>query len=232
MSLKEELKEAVSKIIHRDQWTVRDGNVVPEPDGLGLDNDARRLQATVLYADMQSSTLLVDSLSPTRAAEVYKSYMVCAARLIKHHGGAVTAYDGDRIMAVFRGETKNTDAAKAALRINWALLEIVNPANERQYGEKGYELKHVIGIDTSAILACRIGVRNENDIVWVGRAANYAAKLCTINSEYPIYITGDVFAKLNESWKRGPAGEAMWEKRSWTPMNGMTIYRSNWQWSL
>jgi class 3 adenylate cyclase len=47
-------------------------------------------------------------------------------------------------------------------------------------GQYVYQLKHVIGIDSSSLFACRIGIRNDNDAVWVGRAANYAAKLSAI----------------------------------------------------
>ena len=120
MPLKDELEEAVSKIV-REIWVERDGEVVPEPENLKLGNDAVNLDATVLYADMAASTQLVDSHIAWRAAEVYKAYMFCAAQLIKFHGGSITAYDGDRVMGVFIGDSKNSSAAKAALRINWAL---------------------------------------------------------------------------------------------------------------
>jgi len=114
LALKEDLQDAVKKIL-RDQWTTRDGEVVPEPEDLALGNDAVKLDATVLYADMSGSTKLVDNYKPWFAAEVYKAYMVCAARIIKDEGGCVTAYDGDRIMAVFIGDLKNTTAAKASV---------------------------------------------------------------------------------------------------------------------
>jgi|SRR6266481_8097193 len=77
--------------------------------------------------------------------------MVCAARIIKNAGGTITAYDGDRIMGIFIGESKNTTAAKTALQINWAVSNIVNPDLKKQYGESAYQLKHAIGIDTSPI---------------------------------------------------------------------------------
>jgi len=219
--------------IFRERWTDRDGETVPEPSNLRLGNDAVNLEATVLYADMAGSTNLVDQQSPKLAAEVYKCYLACAARIVKEEEGSITAYDGDRIMAVFIGNVKNTTAARTAMKIQWAVRNIVNPALKNQYGEGAYQMRHVIGIDCSQILACRIGVRNDNDIVWVGRAANYAAKLSSISDAYPIYITGEVFDRLNESTKYGGVPRRlMWEERSWTSMNGMRIFRSNWTWSL
>src|SRR5277367_1726477 len=164
--LKDELEAAVYDIV-RASWAKRNGYLVPEPSDLQLGNDAVNLRAAVLYADLQDSTKLVDTQLNTTAAEVYKSYMVCAARIIKNEGGSVTAYDGDRIMGVFLGDTKSDAAAKSALRINWALGPIVNPYLKRIYGESAYQAKHVIGVDMSNILACRIGVRNDNDLVWI-----------------------------------------------------------------
>jgi class 3 adenylate cyclase len=64
------------------------------PKGLRLGNDAIKLDAVVLYADMADSTALVDTNKAAFAAEVYKSYLTCAAKIIKKQDGAVTAYDG------------------------------------------------------------------------------------------------------------------------------------------
>lgn len=99
MALKDDLQAAVKTIFHDERWTVRDGNVVPEPKNLGLGNDGVNLDGTVLYADISGSTQLVDSEKPHFATEVYKAYLACAARIIKNEEGVITAYDGDRVMA-------------------------------------------------------------------------------------------------------------------------------------
>jgi class 3 adenylate cyclase len=234
VSLKEDLEKAAIETIRTDLWTSRDGRVVPAPEDLALRNDAIKLtEATVLYADIADSTALVDSRSPHFAAEVYKTYMVCAARIIKNRGGTITAYDGDRIMGVFVGELQFGEAARAALNINWAVSNVINPTIKAEYGGGAYQMRHVIGVDSSPLFACRIGPRNDNDIVWVGRAANHAAKLSSINGDYRVYVTGTVFDKMNDSSKYGGnPRKLMWEERVWTSMNKMRIYGSNWTWSV
>jgi class 3 adenylate cyclase len=228
MALKEQLEEEVAKIF-REPWSQRAGEVVPEPEDLELRNDAVNLEATVLYADLAGSTKLVDSEPAEKAAEIYKTYMVCAARIIKNAGGSITAYDGDRVMGVFIGDFKNSTAAKTALKINWAVFRIINPAIRKQYGESAYQVKHTIGVDTSQIFACRIGVRNDNDIVWVGRAANYASKLSSLNEADSVFITGSVFDRMHESSKfGGEPTRLMWTERRWTAMGGLRIYGSDW----
>ena len=225
MALKDDLEAEVKKIF-KEAWTERDGNVVPEPKDLKLGNDAVNLEATVLYADMSGSTHLVDSYEPKFAAEIYKTYLVCAARIIKDEGGTITAYDGDRIMAVYIGDSKNTSAVRSALRINGAVWDIIKPALKNQYPSTDYNLKHVIGIDTSKLLVARTGVRNDNDLVWVGRAANYAAKLSSLSNDFTIYITHSVHDNMHESVK---SKVGMWQARSWTGMNNMSLYATTWK---
>jgi class 3 adenylate cyclase len=177
---------------------------------------------------MADSTKLVDSYVAPKAAEMYKAFLHCAARLIKAAGGTITAYDGDRIMAVFIGDYKNTTAVLTALKINHAVNYIINPLIDTRYPNSGYTLRHCVGIDTSQLLAARIGVRNDNDIVWVGRAANYAAKLSGLNERpYATFITDPVYRRMaNEAtyW----FGTHMWEPRVWAAMNNLPVHRSSW----
>lgn len=233
MTLADELKAEVKRIFAMT-WDERDGRVVPDPEDLSLDNEAVKFdRATVLYADLAGSTALVDAKKWRFAAEVYRSYLYCAAKLIRAEGGVITAYDGDRVMGVFIGDSQSTPAVRCALKINHALKTIVNPGLKTQYLSSDYEVKHVIGIDTSDIRAARIGVRGGNDLVWVGRSANYAAKLANLDPEKATWITEAVFNKLHDSAKySGSDNTLMWEKYTWNQMGGQTIYGSNWTWRI
>ena len=153
----------------------------------------------------------------------------CAARIITDGEGAITAYDGDRIMAVFIGGSQSTNAATCALKIHYATKHIIMPALQNQYPQTSFELRHVVGIDTSSIRAARTGVRGENDLVWVGRAANYAAKLTELSANYPTWITGTLFANLGKTANYGGADNSlMWTKHTWNDMGNMEIYGSTW----
>lgn len=233
MAFKDEVESEIKRIF-RERWTTTKGKTVPEPKDIGLGNDAVELEmGTVLYADLSGSTNMVDTESRQFAAEVYKAYLYAAAKIIREEGGTITAYDGDRIMAVFLGDSKNSSSATCALKINYAVKNIINPAIKEVYTSKTFQVRHVVGIDTSALFVARTGVRGDNDLVWVGRAANYAAKLTTLPADYPTYITVDVFNMLNDSAKYGGnPKQLMWEKVLWTTMNNMTIYRSNWWWAI
>ena len=231
MALADDLKADVKNIFATD-WATRKGQVVPDSDSVKLGNDAVELDATVLYADLAESTDLVDKFKWGFAAEVYKSYLICAAKIIRSHGGVITAFDGDRIMAVYIGDGKNTSAARTALKINKAVQDIINPEIKSQYPTIDYVVKQSVGVDTGTLHVAKTGIRGSNDLVWVGRPANYAAKLCALrNGNYASWITAEVYKNLSSDMKTYD-GKDMWEERSWTAKGGISIYRSSWTWPV
>lgn len=233
MPLLDDMKEAV-QVIAQGAWSTRQGQVVPDPEELRLGNDAVEFdRATVLYADLQGSTNMVDSESWQLSAEVYKSFLHCAATIIRAEGGKITSYDGDRVMGIWCGLRQTTPAAIAGLKINYAVQEIVNRALKQQYPRWAGEVKQVVGIDTSPIRAARSGVRGGNDIVWVGHAANYAAKLTDLNLSERTWITDEAFARLLDEAKfGGDPPRLMWKRYRWTAQGDRIIHGSTWRWHI
>lgn len=135
-------------------------------------------------------------------------------------------------MAVFIGEQKNTFAARCALKINYAVVNFINPAIKQQYKQNFYNIAHSVGVDECELFVARTGVRGANDLVWAGKAANYAAKLCSFRKEgYASYITANVYNDMDECVKESPDNRHMWERRMWREKN-LIVYRSNWMWLL
>lgn len=227
MTLLQDLQSEVATIF-RDEWQSTGGRVVPVPSSVGLGNKAIEFdEAVVLYADLDGSTAMVDTKNWQFSAEIYKTYLHCAAKIIKAQGGDITAYDGDRIMALFIGQNKCTRAVRAALQINGAVVNVINPALRKQYTGSDFVVRHTVGIDISPIRAARTGVRGDNDLVWVGRAANYAAKLTSLSCNTPIWITAEVFETMLPEVK-AYEGKDLWQARRWTSMNDHLVYCSSW----
>lgn len=226
--------EAVVATLMASVWNTRQGRVVPEPEALRLNNDAIEFErATVLYADLKGSTALVDTMPWQFCAEIYKAFLHCAATIIRQQGGTITSYDGDRVMGVWVGDRQTTPAAIAGLKINYAVQNIVNPALKKQYPHRSHDVSQVVGIDTSAIRAARTGVRGGNDIVWVGRAANYAAKLTDLDLAERTWITDDAFRRLHDEAKFGGNPlQLMWKPYKWSEKGDLAIHGSTWWWKV
>ena len=231
MSLKDDLERFVEDSFS-GVWTRREGQKVPETDHLTLKNDALDLEATVLYADLADSTGLVKNRPDWFAAKVYKTFLYCAAKIIRDNDGSVTAYDGDRVMGVFIGASKNSNAAKAALQIRWAVGNIVSAKMNARYTENKFVLKHKVGIDTSKVMVARTGIRGSNDLVWVGNAANNAAKLAALDRGYTTYISAETYSRL-AVWAKmgGDPKRSMWVDLGSGAL-GYRIYGSTWRWRI
>lgn len=224
--LSDELRDEV-RAKFREHWTVRPGRVVPDENSVSLGNDGVKINAAILYADLSDSTKLVDNYRDTFAASIYGTFLRCASKIIKANNGTITAFDGDRVMAVYMGDSKEADACWTALKINQAMIQIIRPIMREYYPTGTYTPHHTVGIDVSDVLVVKDGVRGDNDMIWVGRAANYAAKLCTLDHNWQTRITQPVFNKLGGGLLITRQNTPVWEQRTWTDMNNMTIYRSS-----
>jgi adenylate cyclase len=233
VSLLDEVSADVDEALS-GEWSVRDGEVVPESEDVALGNEAVKLSATMLYSDLADSTAL--AMYDWRvAARLFKAFLACASRVIRARQGQIRSFDGDRVMGVFIGDAKNTSAVKCGLQINWVFQYVLKPKFEARYEklrDGSYVLSHCTGIDTGDVRAVRAGMRQNNDLVWVGRAPNVAAKLCGLREEpYRSYITGEVFDFMHESVKTTD-GRPMWEERTWTDGPVKRIFRSSWWWRV
>jgi class 3 adenylate cyclase len=229
-NLLDDLTNEVSQIF-ADKWTTSVGQKVPEAADVSLGNEAVELTGTVLYADLSDSTDLVRTKKHFFAAEVYKSYLHCASKIIRACGGVITSYDGDRVMAVFIDGNTDIDAARCGRKIHWATINIIQPSLKAQYPNSSFKLQQTVGIDTSDFWVARTGIRGSNDLVWIGNAANYAAKMASLGPEYPTRISKAVFDMLDEKSKIfGDPKKYIWtnlgDSQLGIPIYGSTIMSS------
>jgi class 3 adenylate cyclase len=107
---------------------------------------------------------------------------------------------------------------------------VLNPKARDKFksvSDNSIHIKHCVGIDNGPAVAVRAGIRNNNDLIWIGRAPSFAAKLSDIR-EYPyaVYITQSCFDKLPDSSKKND-DSAIWEARSMEfAGEKKTIYRT------
>ncbi|WP_321943937.1 adenylate/guanylate cyclase domain-containing protein [Paraburkholderia tropica] len=234
MGIKEDLQAKVQDLAQTSWNEIPNSTAIPDETSLTFGNSGARLNVTVLYADLAGSTQMVDSIPDVMAAEYYKAFLHCASQLIRRHNGNIQAYDGDRVMGVYLGESQADDAVSTALELNFAVHEIINPVFGYKYGNNHRELKHTVGIDSGRILAIKVGVRSAGELTWVGSAANYAAKLNSfpgLDSDFPTRITESALSLIRSSTsKLGSMNEFMWDG----PYNntGKMHYRTRYMRSL
>jgi class 3 adenylate cyclase len=100
---------------------------------VALAGGAVEIDATFLYADMANSSKMAKELDRRVAAKILKSFLATTARLVRYHDGSIVSFDGDRILGVFMGDSKNTVAAKCGLQIKYVVQQIIRPKFEAKY---------------------------------------------------------------------------------------------------
>ena len=229
MSFADDLRNDV-RTIFRSPWEVTDGRVIPAPEDVGLGNKAKKIDIAILYADMAGSTDLVKKYKGEYSAEIYKTFLLTCCKVIRRNGGELISFDGDRIMGAFIGNSKNSTAAKAALNIKWGITNIVQKEHDAMYQSTINKIGYTVGIDSETHYAVRTGIRGGNDLVWIGNAANLAAKLTKHNwAPYNSIITKRVYNYLNENSKYDAKGKNMWLSE-YSEEIGETVYKSSYHW--
>jgi adenylate cyclase len=170
--------------------------------GAGL--GGQMCECTIMFSDLRGFTSLTERLTPETLVDLINRYMTAMVSAIVDHGGVVTRFGGDSILAVFgsplNAMTDHADqAVKAALQMRQALQAFnqngssVPFANDRQP-----VLENGIGIATGPVLAGNVGGKERIEYTVMGDAANLAARLesMTIDLDYPILISEETFKAI------------------------------------
>lgn len=214
------------------KWDERRGNVIPETDAIALADGAVKIDATFLYADLAASSTLAQTCPWETTAKIIRAYLHCSIRLIRAYRGEIRSFDGDRVMGVFIGDLKNTHAVNCAREIFWTTLNIIDVQANKQFASiqnNKISIRQCVGVDTGTAVAVRAGIRNNNDLIWIGRAPSLAAKLSDIR-EYPycVLISDDCFNDLSDNAKVHD-GKNIWESRSLNFAGStISVHRTNW----
>lgn len=168
--------------------------------GAGLGGEL--VTCTVLFSDIRGFTTLAEQLTAEELVELINGYMTAMVQVITQHGGVVTQFGGDSILAVF-GTPLNPmnehayKAVDAAIDMRTALQAFNhNPDN----AEKP-DLTAGIGIATGLVVSGNVGGEERIEYTVMGDAVNLASRLQDLTKEFEqsILISESTFAAINEN---------------------------------
>jgi class 3 adenylate cyclase len=170
----------------RERELIREtlGRFVPEKVASSLlsgggDIPVQQSEATILFCDIEAFTRLTETLGPVKIVDVLNAYFSAMVEILERHGGVVTQFQGDAILATFNVPIADEAHAANAIRAAQEMLAAV--AEDRYDGEA---LKVRIGINSGSVVAGAIGARGRLNYTVHGDAVNLAARLEALNKEY------------------------------------------------
>jgi adenylate cyclase len=134
--------------------------------------------ATVLFADLEGFTALSKRVSPEMLLRVLNEYFEEAGVVITGHGGTITQFQGDALLASFNVPTDADDHAFDAVNAAKALVAMT--ASRTFEGES---LRVRVGINTGDVAAGAVGGTDRLTYTIHGECVNVAARLEQLNKE-------------------------------------------------
>ena len=170
----------------REREMIREtlGRFVPEKVASSLlagggDIPVQQTEATILFCDIEAFTALTEVLGPVKIVEVLNAFFSAMVDTLEQHGGVVTQFQGDAILATFNVPVTDDQHAHNAIQAALEMLSCV--ADSKFDGEK---LNIRIGINTGSVVAGAIGAKGRLNYTVHGNAVNLAARLEALNKEY------------------------------------------------
>ncbi|NVJ93018.1 MAG: adenylate/guanylate cyclase domain-containing protein, partial [Methylocystaceae bacterium] len=160
------------------------GRYVPESIASSLMQESGELkpistQATILFSDIQGFTKLTEEVGAERIVAILNAYFSSVVSILEKHGGVVTQFQGDAVLATFNVPIKSSNHGENALK---AAMEIRDMMAQTKFD--GIALKTRIGLNTGNVVAGAVGAEGRLNYTVHGDAVNLAARIENLNKAY------------------------------------------------
>ena len=160
--------------------------------------EGERKQVTVLFADMENFTPLVEKLGPEEAYALMDQVYEILIHKVHDFEGTVNEMTGDGVMALFGAPIALEDAPQRAIRSALAIHQEIARFNDRMKQEKGIpQIKMRIGIHTGPVIVGTLGNDLRVEFKAVGDTINLASRIQNLAAVGTTYVSDDTF-KLTE----------------------------------
>jgi adenylate cyclase len=143
----------------------------------GFTLGGKRVNASVMFADIRSFTPLAESQPPEETIELLNTYYTLMFSAISGQGGLVSLMIGDGLMAIFGAPLPLPDHRGSAVRAALEMIELVELFNvERSAGGKS-PIRIGIGIASGEMIAGYTGTNERATYTCIGDIVNLASRI-------------------------------------------------------
>jgi class 3 adenylate cyclase len=139
--------------------------------------EGERKQVTVLFADLKSSTELIEGLDPEEARKLLDPALHVMMDAVHRYEGTVNQTMGDGIMALFGAPVAHEDHAMRACYAALAMQAAMRRYAEEVRHSHGVEMLMRVGLNSGEVVVRAIGNDLHMDYSAVGQTTNLAARM-------------------------------------------------------
>ena len=165
----------------------------------------------ILFADIAGYTPFAESLMPYDVTHVLNRYFFLMGEVIQSHGGHISDYIGDGLMALFGIEGDGDQAVHAAqaVRAGLGMFEALNELNPYLQTMYGREFDIRVGVHVGEVVVGTIGIAPMEKLAAIGDAVNFASRIEAASKEAGtrFLVSKETEGKLDESFQIGRSFE-------------------------
>jgi class 3 adenylate cyclase/predicted ATPase len=165
--------------------------------------EGEKKQVTVLFADLESFTPLVEKIGPEEAYSIMDEIYEILIHKVHDYEGTVNEMTGDGIMALFGAPIALEDAPQRAIRSAYSIHREMTRFSDKIKKEKEGipPLKMRVGIHTGPVVVGTLGNDLRVEFKAVGDTVNLASRMEDLAEPGATYVTEETF-KLTEGFFR------------------------------
>jgi class 3 adenylate cyclase/ribosomal protein L40E len=170
--------------------------------------EGERRQVTVLFADMQGFTSLVEKVGPEQAYAIMDQVYEILIHKVHDYEGTINEMTGDGIVALFGAPIALEDAPQRAIRSALAIHREITKFNDQWKQEKGMSpIRMRIGIHTGPVVVGTLGNDLRVEFKAVGDTVNLASRMEGLAEPGSTYLTEDTFKLIEGLFRFEGLGE-------------------------
>ena len=137
-------------------------------------------ECTILFTDIEGFTSISETVEPEQLIEALNRYFTIIAEPIQQHGGVISQFQGDAVLATFNVPKTDPDHASNAVS---AALEIQRVLEGVEFSG-GMPFNTRVGINTGKVVGGLVGSGDRVGYTVHGDNVNLTARLEQLNKDY------------------------------------------------
>jgi PAS domain S-box-containing protein len=173
--------------------------VIEQLDPNSLQLGGKRVDITVLFADIRGFTSFSETVSPEQLVAVLNRYLAAMAEAVLSQQGTIDKFLGDAVMAWFNAPIPQPDHTLRAVKAALAMRQAV----EGLYQElpKDFHLAFGVGIHYGDAVLGLIGTDKRLEYTAISDCVNTAKRLQENSAKNQILISKEAYQRVSESVK-------------------------------
>ncbi|MBN1178372.1 MAG: adenylate/guanylate cyclase domain-containing protein [Anaerolineae bacterium] len=173
-----------------------------------------RREITIMFTDIRDFTSWCEETPPETVIQTLNSYYENLIQALIKHGGTVTRYTGDGVLALFGAPLEDPEHALHAVQAAWEAHTLLEKFNAIRRSVDAFELHTGFGIHTGVAVMGSIGSEARAEYTPIGDAANVASRIEGLNRDLHTVIL------ISEATHQRVADRILVGKRAETQVKG------------